>query len=170
MPNLKKWIRLKVFICTTLRTLFVSVYPNRLYFFVCVSTEAKSPALHTVKQVQGRLTPCWVHLPFQDYMLWQFRTSLLTCQPHTHTSWCLSASSRSTVVSCMTSWTTEKGLCLSFGGGGVVLKVHADFWAGRCTGGIHIISISLGSFRSQFYDNIIIKLRCLDLGCPHFFI
>lgn len=127
MPNLKKWIRLKVFICTTLRTLFVSVYPNRLYFFVCVSTEAKSPALHTVKQVQGRLTPCWVHLPFQDYMLWQFRTSLLTCQPHTHTSWCLSASSRSTVVSCMTSWTTEKGLCLSFGGGGGCVKSACRF-------------------------------------------
>lgn len=29
---------------------------------MCTSIEARPPALHMARQVQGRLTPCWVHL------------------------------------------------------------------------------------------------------------
>lgn len=81
--------------------------------YICVSTEGRPPALHTDKQVQGRLTPCWVRLPgVLGCMLLQLRTFLLICAPRSHTthlSWFMSVSLKSTVVSCTTCWTTEKG-------------------------------------------------------------
>lgn len=81
--------------------------------YICVSTEGRPPALHTDKQGQGRRTPCWVHqLGVLGCMLLQLRTFLLICPPCTHTthiSWFTSVSLKSTVVSCTTCWTTEKG-------------------------------------------------------------
>lgn len=85
-----------------------------------------------VRQVQGRLTPCWVHLlGDQGCMHWQSGTFLLTSPPHTHTHpcWCMSVSLKYTVVSCMTCWTTGKGVCLCkcF----VMLKELKNAWGTR---------------------------------------
>jgi len=96
---------------------FLSPVPNLPLFALSVSTEARPPALHMDRQVQGRLTPCWAHL-LRDLgcMLWQFGTYLLTCPPHTctHHHSFMSVSLRSTVVSSMTYWTTGKGMWLCF--------------------------------------------------------
>lgn len=98
-------------VCVSMNLCFLTI----CICVLCSSIEARPPALHMARQVQGRLTPCWVHLlGDQGCMHWQSGIFLLTYPPYTrtHPCLCMSVSLKSTVVSCMTCWTTGKGVCL----------------------------------------------------------
>lgn len=130
-PNKSVW-GLEVHVCRWFDPVFLWGCAPYNYLY-CASIEATPPALHMARQVQGRLIPCWVHLLWdQGCMHWQSGTFLISSPPHTgtHPCWCMSVSLKSTVVSCMTCWTTEKGVCMCQWVCFVVLKELKNFWGG----------------------------------------